>query len=180
MINEINNDVPTVYLLHNGQSVYVTLEGDGSIQKITNKVVREKDTGKLAYGTKTVGFANHFNSVFNQKAVTDGYNVTSVRSMSIFGEKDQLVINMQQGQNCIIGMLDQNDDQIKAGYMFSTFSAPVSHSDHGIWEYSLSAEKTNAYSEAYGQTDLQKVAEYFAQAQQQTEVVEADFLSPIE
>ena len=181
MINEINNDIPTVYVLHNGQTVYVKLENDHFAQRITNKLVREKGSDKLANGTKTYGLANRVNSFINPKAVTDGYQVMSANSgnLNFANEDNQLVINMQQGQNCIVGLLDQNNQDFKAGYVFSSFEPPVREGDYGLWEYSISAAKTEEFAKAYGQTDLQKVEEYFAQAQQEPVTVESSIFEPL-
>lgn len=181
MVNEINNDVPTVYALHDGQTVYVKLEDDHFVQRVTNKLVREKGSDKLAYGTKTFGLANHVNSLINPKAVTDGYQVTSAndRNFNFANEGDQLVINMKQGQNCIIGFLGQNNQDFKAGYIFSSFTPPVNDSDYGLWEYPISAGKTEEFAAHYGRTDLQKVEDYFAQAQQEPITVESSVLEPL-
>ena len=75
MINQINNNVPTVYLLHDGQTVYVTLEGDGSIQKVTNQLIRDEESGKLAYGTKTIGLMKKAVSVMTEIFINDLPNI---------------------------------------------------------------------------------------------------------
>ncbi|MBQ3213711.1 MAG: hypothetical protein IJB10_01715, partial [Clostridia bacterium] len=110
MPNVINNNIPTVYLLGNKQSVFVHLTDEGSVSKVYNGLTRDED-GKLARGTYTYGVANNFKKSFAPSTLEDGVTVSTSHegAKEEMQKPDSLVIEMQHGQNCIIGFLNQED-----------------------------------------------------------------------
>lgn len=162
MPNVINNNIPTVYLLGNEQSVFVHLTDEGSVSKVYNGLTRDED-GKLARGTYTYGVANNFKKSFAPSTLEDGVTVSTSHegAKEEMQKPDSLVIEMQHGQNCIIGFLNQEDTAVKGGYMFSTFSNPVG-SDRGFWENTFSAQKIDELSMKHGQTSLELIRSNFA------------------
>ena len=164
MPNIIENNIPTVYLLGKDQTVYIYLNGDGSLVKAENKVVRREGSERLVKSAKTFSFADSINKLVNPSAIENAVNVQTIysRSEEIEQAEDSLIIDVHQGQNCILGFLDKNNENVMGGYMLSTFSEPVSYSDKGFWENTLSAAQTENYLQRYGQTDLTKVSQYFA------------------
>ena len=162
MPNIVNNDIPTVYLLGNEQSVFVHLVGDGSISKVYNGITRQED-GSLVRGTYTYGAANKFKKAFAPSTLEDGVTVSALyaedkREME---KPDSLVIEMQHGQNCVIGFLNQEGTAVKGGYMFSAFTNPQG-SDRGLWENTFSAQKIDELSASQGQTNLELIRANFA------------------
>ena len=162
MANIIENNIPTVYMLGKDQTVYIHLNEDGSLVKAENKVVRREGSDRLVKSAKTFSFADGVNKIINPGAIENSVNIQTIFSGKAEAEQldDSLIINVHQGQNCILGFLD-NDQNIMGGYMLSTFSEPVAHSDRGFWENSLSASHTEAYAQKFGETDLTKVSQYF-------------------
>ena len=163
MPNIIENNIPTVYLLGKDQTVFVYLSEDGSLIKAENKVVRREGSDKLVKSAKTFTFADSINKLINPGAIENSANVQTIFASKEDVEQasDSLIINVQQGQNCILGFLDKDNENIMGGLMLSTFPDPVAHSDKGFWENTLSAAQTENYSQRYGQTDLTKVSQYF-------------------
>ncbi len=162
MPNIINNDVPTVYLLGNEKSVFVHLVGDGSVAKVYNGVTRTED-GSLVRGTYTYGVTNHLKKAIAPNTLEDAVTVSSLyaEEKAEMQKPDSLVIEMEQGQNCIIGFLNQEENAIKGGYMFSSFAQPQG-SDKGLWENTFGAQKTYEFVDSMGQTSLELIRAHFA------------------
>lgn len=162
MPNIINNNIPTVYLLGNEQSVFVHLVGDGSVSKVYNGVTRTED-GSLARGTYTYGVANHLKKAIAPNTLEDAVTVSALYAdeKSEMLKSDSLIIEMEHGQNCVIGFLNQEENAIKGGYMFSTFAQPQG-SDKGLWENTFSAQKIEELSASMGQTSLELIRAHFA------------------
>ena len=164
MCNILENNIPTVYVLENGETVYLHLEKDGSVLKLQNEVVREKGSSKLAPGTRTFSMKEKINSTLRPKAVEEAVCVTNVYAESkqeVVDDKDSLLINVQQGQNCIIGFMDKQNENFMGGMLISTFSEPVSYGDRGFWENSIAPNKLEEYCDRYGKTNLSQVKEAF-------------------
>lgn len=164
MCNILENNIPTVYVLENGETVYLHLEKDGSVLKLQNEVVREKGSSKLAPGSRTFSMKEKINSTLRPSAVQEAVCVTSIYSddrQVAVNDKDALFINVQQGQNCIVGFMDNQNENFMGGILVSTYSEPVSYSERGFWENSVSHNKIEEYSERYGTTNLTQVKEAF-------------------
>ena len=89
MPNIIENNIPTVYLLGKDQTVYIYLNGDGSLVKAENKVVRRGGSERLVKSAKTFSFADSINKIVNPSAIENAVNVQTIyKAPCLFSQRN--------------------------------------------------------------------------------------------
>jgi len=153
---KVNNDVPTVYTLEKGHTVFVSDNHNQFVLKVANSVSPEEEPHSIT----PIGFVNTMRKVFGQsEKIDNGFTVTpavSPEERAGMEEPEGVTIVMNEGQNCLIGMLDKDSMNFEKGVMISSFPNP-NYDEIGLWHSTQSAEKMNTYSSMFGETNISEL-----------------------
>ena len=153
-----SNDIPTVYRLETGDTAYINYERDDVMVRMFNGPEFEED-GKLCPDTKTFGIADGLRKLLKKEedvkhAVTVSVVAPEERDWILKYDKEAVVIDMAPAENCMVGFLGEDGEDLFGGRLFSTFETPVKGDEPSIWAVDMTATKTAALGKKFGYTDI--------------------------